>query len=183
MWFALLLLLPTVLGAPGGSELNTFLHIQPGTPMTVSCDGNYIAYVYSSGDSVSAMILVKDGRPIFDPKFYDPVARALLYKLALSKKYEDVKIMRSDVANALQSLATTLANEEYSYGLAKKSLQQCIPEKVGDIDTLDALRKKALSDIAHTAPSLKREADAVSDYLNRSSYVDCSFTVRRCGRI
>lgn len=177
MWFALLLILPTVLGAPGGSELNTFLHIQPGTPMTVSCEGNYIAYVYSSGDSVSAMILVQNGRPVFDPKRYDPVARALLYKLSLSKKYGDVRIMRSDVANALQSLATTLANEEYSYGLAKKSMQQCIPSKVADIDTLDALRKKALADIARTAPALKNEADAVSTYMNKSSYIDCSFSV------
>ena len=177
MWFALLLLLPTVLGAPAGSELNTFLHVHPGTPVTVSCEGNYVAYVYSSGDSVSAMILVQGNTPIFDPKRYDPVARALLYKLSIGKKYGDVRIMRSDVASALQSLATTLANEEYSYGLAKKSLKQCVPDKVGDVDTLDALRKKALSDLSQTAPRLGKEAEAVSRYLDHSNYVNCTFSV------
>ncbi|NPA77120.1 MAG: hypothetical protein GXN93_05210 [Candidatus Diapherotrites archaeon] len=171
-----LLVLPLVFGA-GGSDLNTFLQIHPGTPITVNCDGNYTAYVYTSGDTISAMILVQNGHPVFDPKRYDPVARALLYKMDLSKKYGNVRIMRTDVANALQSLATTLANEEYSYSLAKKTMSKCMPQFVQNVDTLDALRKKAISDILRVAPVLRRDALGVSAYLDRDSYVNCAFSV------
>ncbi len=161
-----------------GGDLNVFLQIHPGSPITVHCgNATFNAYVYSSGGSVTAMILYGKSGPIFSPKIYFPAAHALLYKMDISKKFANVRILRTDVAASLQSLATVLANEEYSYALARKSLQKCAPQYVSNVDSLDALRKKSIQDILRVAPVLQREAKSLASYVDNEGVVDCNFSV------
>jgi len=171
-WALLLLFVPLALAA----ELDDFLSARPAVPVTVECQQTYMLYAYRSNGAIDYVIVARGGEPVFDFKTYRQAVSAYLYKEHLSRFAGDVRLLTPSAVPAFSQLLSRLRDEEYELSVARKYSEECFPQFVSQIDTLESVRGKLVEEGRNFISVLSSEAERLVEYL-KSHSVSCGFTV------
>jgi len=164
---ALLLVALLAPAAAGLDAASLFLPGEGPEGYAVVCgDRKYDVYVVRSGGSISAAVVLADGRAVEDPAEYNAVLQTLWYYLQLTSFADLISFYSPDTATSLQSLANSLQNKEYDLALAAKRLRDLnLLEYADDVEQLDTERVYALSEVRSLAWDLSESSRALLKFL------------------
>ncbi|MDN5367079.1 MAG: hypothetical protein PWQ11_490 [Candidatus Diapherotrites archaeon] len=171
-WIAILLILPLAMA----SELDDFLSVHPAVPVTVNCGDTYKVYPYFSGDALDYALVVKDGEPVFDFDQYRDVISAYLYKEHVKSAADEIRLLSPSSVPTFSSLLSKMQDEEYDLSVARNHAEECFPQFVSRIDTMETVRQSLVSDLETFVEKLGKEAQALVDYL-KSPGAECGFSL------
>ena len=167
----LLLILPLALAA----ELDDFLSANPSVPVNVDCGGTYTLYPYSRNGALDYILVVQNDQPVFDFQTYRRVVSAYLYKEHIASSADNIRLLNPSAVPTFSSLLSKMKDEEYDISVARSVAENCFPQFVSQIDTMDSVRSQIVSQLDSFVERLGSSSRDLVSYM-KSPDVRCDFS-------